>query len=411
MTVKLEIPYGQSSVKLEVDEGRPVESVSPAEIQANVESITESLASPTDFVDLSTFIAKRKRLLVVVNDHTRPTPSWAVLRHLRLGDKEVTTIIASGSHRMPNAQEIQRILGGDSPPYGGKVVLHNSKDKNSLKPFGHTSRGTELFFNSLLFEADGIIVVGSVEPHYFAGFTGGRKFLLPGLAGLESIVMNHSLAAEESSRVLALEGNPVHEDFMEALEMFGRADDIFSVQLVVNAQHQVCYANSGHVVRSFSEAVEHARVVYVPQIEKKADIVIAVAKPPMDIDLYQSQKAIDNVRLSVKKDGIIILVSSCRDGIGDKGFYDLLTSGGEVADRANAHRFGYHKAVKLANLLKNTRVFAVTGLPPDVLKSISLEPYRNIQKALRDATEAKGKDSNVLIVLDGSITVPVPRNA
>jgi nickel-dependent lactate racemase len=410
MTTRLSLPYDQGSVRLDVEEGRPLEFASPAETQANVGSIRESLTNPDDFVDFYTFIAKRKKLLVVVNDHTRPTPSWEVLRQLNFKDKEVTTIIAGGSHRLPNPQEIQRIVGGDVPPYGGKVVLHKAEGTNSLRPFGETSRGTKLFFNPLLFEVDGIIVVGSVEPHYFAGYTGGRKFLLPGLAGRESIVMNHSLAADERSRILSLDGNPIHEDFMEALQMFGRADDIFSIQLVVNALHQVCSTNSGNIVRSFSEAVKHAREVYVRTVQRKADIVISIAKPPMDIDLYQSQKAIDNVKLAVREDGIIILVSSCRDGIGDRGFYDLLTSG-KALDMASAHRFGFHKAAKLAKLLKNIRVFAVTSLPPDVVKPISLTPYQEVQKAFLDATEIKGKESDVLIVLDGCVTVPLPKAA
>ncbi len=103
---------------------------------------------------------------------------------------------------------LRGILGGKTPPYGGTVVVHDSKDPTSLRPIGKTSRGTELSFNSLLFDADGIIPVASVEPHYFAGYTGGRKFLLPALAGLDSITNNHCLAAEETSRVLRLEGKP-----------------------------------------------------------------------------------------------------------------------------------------------------------------------------------------------------------
>lgn len=219
--------------------------------------------------------------------------------------------------------------------------MHDNRQESSLRPLGKTSRGTPLFFSRLAFEADGIIVIGSVEPHYFAGYTGGRKFLLPGLAGLESTVMNHSLAADERSRILALGGNPVHEDMMEALEVFGRFDDIFSIQLVVNAEHEISYASSGHIVRSFEGAIKHAKEIYVPTVAERADIVISVAKPPLDIDLYQSQKAVDNVKLAVKQDGVIILVSPCRDGIGDRGFYDLLASGPEM--KRGVHKFGITK--------------------------------------------------------------------
>ncbi len=393
---------------LEFEEGRPVEIVSPADTPPDPESIRRSIGNPIDSKDFTSFISDKKKILVVVNDHTRSTPTAEVLKCLELRGKEVTTVIATGSHRAPDQMELEGILGGKTPPYGGRVAVHNSRDTSSLKSIGKTSRGTELSFNSLLFEADGIIPVASVEPHYFAGYTGGRKFLLPALAGLDSIANNHCLAAEESSRVLRLEGNPVHDDFMEALEMFGRFDDIFSIQLVLNMKSQISYSSSGHIIQSFKQAVGFANQIYVPKIQEKADIVISVNKPPLDIDLYQSQKALQNVELSVKEGGIIILVSSCPEGIGDPNFYSLLTSKNAGIGKENSRKFGYHKVVKLQALLKKARVFAVTSLPDSVPKAIGLTPYQDVQKALADATAIKGKNSRVLVVLDGAITVPMP---
>jgi nickel-dependent lactate racemase len=404
----MQVPFGQGSMKLEFEEGRLVETVSPADTPPDTESIRRSIANPLDFNDFASFISDKQKILVVVNDHTRSTPTAEVLKCLELMGKEVTTVIATGSHRAPDQREFEGIIGGKLPPYGGRVVVHNSKDTTSLKPMGKTSRGTSLFFNSLVFEADGIIPIASVEPHYFAGYTGGRKFLLPALAGIESITNNHCLAAEESSSVLRLEGNPVHEDFMEALEMFGRFDDIFSIQLVLNAKSQISYTCSGHIIQSFKQAVEYAKQIYVPKIQEKADITISVNKPPLDIDLYQSQKALDNVKLSVKEGGIIILVSSCREGIGDSNFYKLLTSEGGGGGKENSRKFGYHKVVKLQNLLKKTSIFAVTSLPDSIPKAIGLKPYQDLQRAFADATKIKGNRSRVLVVLDGAITVPMP---
>jgi nickel-dependent lactate racemase len=262
-----------------------------------------------------------------------------------------------------------------------------------------------------VFDADGIIVVGSVEPHYYAGFTGGRKFLLPALAGFSSIEANHSLALDERSTILRLEGNPVHEDFMEALDIFGRHDDIFSIQLVLNREHQVGYTLSGHIIESFNAAVDRAREIYVAPIDTKADIIITVAKPPMDLDLYQADKAIENVRLALKDQGVAILVSPCSDGIGPRAFYDLLASGGDVLGTIReGYRLGYHKAAKLVQLLKQAKLFAVTGLQPDILNGIGITPYKDVQSAIDDATKLKGNDSRILVVLDGCLTVPVPKN-
>ena len=401
------IPYGQGSMKLDFEAGRRVQVVAPKGTAEDPDAIKRSISNPLNFEHFESFLSGKRRILVVVNDHTRSTPTAQVLKQLDLRDKEVTTLVASGSHRPPGQMEIRRILGGDTPPYGGKIAVHNCRDSKSLKRLGRTSRGTEVLLNSLLFEADGIISIGSVEPHYFAGFTGGRKFLLPALAGFDSIAMNHFLASEESARLLALEGNPVHEDFMEALQMFGRHSDIFSVQLVVNQDSQVSYALSGHIIESFERAVGYSREIFVPRVQRKADIVVSVNEPPLDIDLYQSQKAVDNVKLAVKEGGIIILVSSCSEGIGDEHFYKLLTAE-ESESEDNPHKFGYHKVVKLRNLLRHARIFAVTTLPPSIPKSIGLEPYHAVEDALRDATQIKGRESSVLVVLNGANTVPIP---
>jgi nickel-dependent lactate racemase len=409
--MKIDVPYGQSSKQLVLSDDRPIDIVSPRATPPDESSVTTSLSHPCKFPNLASFLSGRRKLLVVINDHTRPTPTSVVLRALDLKENEVTTIVASGAHRAPSQPELEALLGGLRPPYGGSVIVHDSRDEPHLKSVGRTSRGTELQFNNYLFDADGIIVVGSVEPHYFAGFTGGRKFLLPALAGFRSIEMNHSLALDERSTILKLEGNPVHEDFMEALNIFDRNDDIFSIQVVLNRDHQVSRTLSGHVVHSFTDAVDRAKEMYVASVHTKADIIVSIARPPMDLDLYQAQKAIENVRLALNDQGVLILVSPCTDGIGPRGFYDLLASGGDVFSTIReGYRLGYHKAAKLVQLLRRARLFAVTDLQPDTLTDISITPYKDVQSAVEDATKLKGNDSRILVVLDGCLTVPVPEN-
>ena len=409
--MKLDIPYGQASMKLVLSDNRPVEVVSPLATSPDQGSIERSLSHPAGSPDLTSFLSKRRRILVVVNDHTRPTPTAAVLKRLDLKEKQVTTIIASGAHRPPSQRELEALLGGAGAPYGGEVTVHDSKDKSQLRSIGRTSRGTELQFNKRLFETDGIIVIGSVEPHYFAGFTGGRKFLLPALAGFRSIEMNHSFALDDQSSVLKLEGNPVHEDIMEALKRFNRFDDIFSIQLVLNADHEVSYTLSGDIVRSFASAVDRAKEVYVPRVDAKADIVVAVATPPMDMDLFQSHKAIENVRLALKDQGVLILVSPCNDGIGSREFYDLLNSGRDVLSIIKkGYKLGYHKAAKLLQLQEKAKLLAVSSLPQDKLRTINITPHVDIQTAVDEATKLRGSDSRILIVLDACLTVPFPEN-
>jgi nickel-dependent lactate racemase len=410
--MKIGIPYGKSSMPLELNDGRPIDVVSPRETPRDESSLEISLSNPQMCPELVSFLSRRKKILVVINDHTRPTPTSTVLKNLDLKEKEVTTIVASGTHRPPSVRELEELLGGPHPPYGRRVIVHDANDDSQLMSIGRTSRGTELQFNKHLFDTDGIIVVGSVEPHYYAGFTGGRKFLLPALAGFRSIEMNHSLALDSRSTILRLEGNPVHEDFMEALDIFHRYDDIFSIQLVLNRDHQITHALSGHIVHSFKSAVERAKEIYVAPVEAKADIIVTVAAPPLDLDLYQAHKAIENVKLALKDRGVVILVSPCIDGVGLRGFYDLLAYGGSV-NASNVtketYRLGYHKAAKLAQLSENAKIFGVTDLQPGTLKAIGMSPFQDVQSAVDEASKLKGNNSRILIVLDGCLTVPVPK--
>jgi len=386
----------------------PVHIFEPQHSATDEDSVSRSLAMPNGCSSFESFISNKDRILVVINDQTRPLVN-AVLKRLPLKGKELTTIISTGTHRAPSSEELAFLLDGNTPPYGGSVMIHNSRDPSSLKRLGQTARGTEVQVNSKVFDADGLVVIGSVEPHYFAGFTGGRKFLLPGLAGFNTIEMNHSLALDDKARILALEGNPVHEDFMDALRLFGRNDDIFSIQLVMNLEHRISFASSGHILNSFADAVQHALKTYVCRVHSKADILVAVAKPPLDLDLYQAAKAMENVKGALSDDGILVLVAQCKDGIGNRGFYDLLSSSDDLySSLKEKYSFGGHKALRIKQLLQRARVFAVTELEPSILETISIKPFREAQSALNEALALKGGEATIFLVNDAGVTVPIP---
>jgi len=405
--MKLSIPFGDLAMPLVLGD-QSIRVVSPQHFPPDEDSVMRSLTNQADS-GFESFISKRNRILVVINDHTRPLAD-GVLEKLPLKGKEVTTIIATGAHRAPTSQELVRLLGGDVPPYGGRVVIHDATDDPSMKSIGRTARGTEVRLNSRVFDVDGFVVIGSVEPHYYAGFTGGRKFLLPGLAAFKSVEMNHSLALDERARILVLDGNPVHEDFMDALRMFGKTDDIFSIQLVMNTEHRISFASSGHIVNSFADAVQQASRTYVCPVPSKADILIAIVSPPLDLDLYQAHKAIENVKLALNDEGILILVAQCRDGIGDRAFYDLLLSKRDLSKIVKErYTFGGHKALRITQLLQRAKIFAVTELDPKVMKVISISPFVDLQSAVDNALALKGNDANILLVNDAGVTVPIPR--
>jgi nickel-dependent lactate racemase len=280
---------------------------------------------------------------------------------------------------------------------------------------GTTRNGTPILLNKRLFEVDRIIATGSVEPHYFAGFTGGRKAFLPGIAAYKTIQANHKQALSDAAHSLALEGNPVHEDMIDALPLIKAP--VFSLMTVLDKEQRLAAATAGDLIASFYAAVEIVRKIFCVRVPAKADIVVSVAKFPMDIDLYQSQKAIDNGAAALKDGGTLILVSICRDGIGDETYANLLASAQSPADALTrireGYKLGYHKAAKMAAVSARATVQAVTELPAERLASMFIESAPSPQAALDEAlAKAKAQgiaQPKILILSDGCVTVPDPQ--
>lgn len=410
--MKLAIPYGSSEQTAVLPDSVQTAVIFPKETSEADEYglVKKALASPVGTGSLESFLEGKKNLLVIVNDQTRPTPTAQVLDvlHGALENSRPTWIVATGAHRGPNESEYREIFGSLFDQYRGNIIVHDAKNKADEVYLGTTSRGTEVYFNRHVVQADGILVIGSVEPHYFAGYTGGRKALLPGIASYRTIEQNHRLALKTEARTLALAGNPVHEDMVESLTFLDVP--IFSVMTVLDRHHRICAASCGDIHDSLDQAVKYAREVFVVDIPAKADIVVSAAAYPMDIDLYQAQKAIENGKLALKEGGILILVSACRDGVGDDTFVQLLSSSAapdEVLRHiSREYKLGWHKAGKMAELMNTGAIWAVTELSDELLEQIFIKPFRSLQDALDEALRVQGLHASVAVLADGCMTVP-----
>ncbi|MFC1957563.1 nickel-dependent lactate racemase [Chloroflexota bacterium] len=409
----VEVPYGKGIIKVNIDDTRVAGIVvgNDVPIIDETETIRKALENPINAKCYEDFLKDGKDLLFIVNDATRPTPTARVLEILFKIGKPVNPkfIVATGTHRVPTKEEYQQIFGRFYEKYKPQIYAHNSHADNEMVYIGTSRNGTELYLSRLVIEANNIIIISSVEPHYFAGYTGGRKSLFPGVASYRSIEQNHRHAMDDRAMSLALEGNPVHEDMLDALKTFDNTN-IFAIMTVLDKHHQLYAATAGHINDSFFAAVERAKEVFVAEIEEKFDIVVTVARFPMDIDLYQAQKALEHGKLALKDGGILILVSSCRDGTGDDTFIRLLSSCSTPAEVFKRIRegyvLGYHKAAKLAEINLWAEMYGVTDLPDAILKSIYIKPFHSLQDALDGALKKKGRDAKVLFLLDGSLTVP-----
>ena len=409
----IEVPYGQYKTKVTIDDTRVAGVIVGNDVPTidEDEAIKKAAEDPINSKSYEDFLKDSKDVLFIVNDATRPTPTDRVLEILSKIVQPVNPkfLVATGSHRAPTKEEYQQIFGRFYEKYRPQIYAHNSHADNEMIYIGTSHYGTELYINKLVMEADKIVIISSVEPHYFAGYAGGRKSLFPGVASYRSIEQNHRHAMDTNATPLALEGNPVHEDMIDSIKSL-KEKDIFAIMSVLDKHHQLYAATAGHINDSFFAAVERAKDVFVVKIEEKLDIVITVARFPMDIDLYQSQKALEHGKLALKDDGILILVASCRDGTGDDTFIRLLSSCStptEVLKRIRGdYVLGYHKAAMLAKINLWAEIFGVTDLPDAILKSICIKPFHSLQAALNAAIKKKGRDAKVLFLLDGSLTVP-----
>jgi nickel-dependent lactate racemase len=369
---------------------------------------------------LTEFLRGGRRILVIINDATRPTPTETILAGLLpvfektgLSPENFSLLVATGAHRAPTEEEYRQILGRFFEKLRPRCFHHDARN-DEMTDIGTTRNGTPMLLNKRLFEADRVIATGSVEPHYFAGFTGGRKAFLPGIAAYKTIEANHRQALSPKAHSLALEGNPVHEDMMDALPLIKAP--VFSVMTVLDKEQGVAAVTAGDLMASFYKAVETARKIFCVTVPSKADIVVSVAKFPMDIDLYQSQKAIDNGAVALKDGGTLILVSSCRDGIGDEAYARLLAESSSPADAIEriraGYRLGYHKAAKMAEVSGRAVVRAVSELSEERLSSMFIKKAAAPQQALDEAlAEAKAKGTpcpKILVLPDGCVTVPDP---
>ena len=318
--------------------------------------------------------------------------------------------MATGVHRKGSAAGLASMFGPLGPALKEKVFFHESREERGMIFLGETLRGTRVLVNSAVMMADRMLVIGSVEPHYFAGYTGGRKMIVPGLAAYSTIVTNHALAMEAGALPLRLVGNPVHEDLMEAVQYL-TVPPVFSIQLVLTPNHELFAAFAGTLTRSFLEATPQADAVFSAPFREQADILVAVALPPMDLDLYQSQKPIEHGKLALKKDGILILVMPCRQGAGPPDFQELLQQSGDP-DRARLllyqpYALGFHRTLRNVQFLREGgEIWGVTDLDPVFLSRTFIRPLPGLQEALDQALARKGPRAKVNILMNASLCVP-----
>ncbi|NIQ08071.1 MAG: nickel-dependent lactate racemase [Candidatus Korarchaeota archaeon] len=377
--------------------------------------IQGALHSPINAENFDTFIAQYESFLVIVNDHARSTPTATILKEVLpyLEEKDFKIIVASGTHIQPTKDILRTTIFKDLyPKLKDKILLHDAKESATVK-IGHTSRGTPIRLNNVIKDFEAFIPINSIEPHYFAGYTGGRKSFMPGIAAYESIESNHSMALQESARILRLKGNPLHEDLEEAIAMFLEDHPTFAINAVLDGEGKIIQTFAGDIIEQLYHGAKLARDIYAPEIEEKADILLSVVHAPLDKNLYQAQKGLENCKFAVKDGGIFILISECKEGIGPPDYQEMLASGetlDELYDifkkRVERYELGWHKVGSIPEFLKTKDFWMVTTLSQDTATKIHVKPFYSIQKAVNEAIMKKGKEATIVIVKDSGNIAP-----
>jgi nickel-dependent lactate racemase len=407
----LKLPYGEGGLlKAKVPDENLAGIVGPHEVHCAPDEIERALSKPFGR-SLDSFLNDAEDVVFLVNDGTRPTPTSKVLDALasHMDLKKARYLIATGAHRGPTEGELKFIFGDHLDELRNRIVVHDARHSKCVH-LGVSKNGTDMDVNEVAVNADRLIIITSVEPHYFAGYTGGRKSFLPGVASFRTIEQNHRLAMRPEAQTLVLDGNPVHEDMMDALSVVKK--EIFSIQVVLDRHQRIYKAAAGDLHKAFRQAVDWADEVFSITIKQRYDAVITVAPYPMDVDLYQSQKAIDNAKWALKDGGTLILVAKCREGMGEETFAKQLSSSPDkkkvLKNLEKEYKLGYHKAAKVADIMCRADLWAVTALDPQRIRDMGLVPFGTLQEAVDSLLREKPK-AQILVLLDGSVTVPKVR--
>jgi nickel-dependent lactate racemase len=382
--------------------------------------IERAINEPIGTKRLSEIAKPESKVAIVVDDATRKNPNeimilpiLAELNAAGVKDENVTVIFGCGTHRAVKPEEFTMLLG-EEVLKRVKAVNHDAKAPDLVYIGTTKSHGNKVSLNRVFAEADVKILLGDVNLHYYAGYGGGRKSVLPGVSGVETIQHNHAMMLNSNAKTGVLEGNPVHEDMTEAARM-AKVD--FIVNIVENSKGEMVKAFAGDLEAAFLEAALLVDEMYKVKVDRRADIVVASAGGhPADVNLYQAYKAIDNALDVIKRGGVIVLVAECPEGHGNEVFYDWMT---RLADLKSTEKeikrnfaMGGHKAYYLLKVLQNHPVILVSSLPDYYASNVfKLKTARAVNDALTEAFKLSGSASRVWTMPLGSYTLPEYRTS
>lgn len=414
----IEIPYYTSSLTLRVDE-KNLKSVICSDMHkykidhSEEKLIIDALKHPIGTPRLCDLAKGKKKITIVTSDHTRAVPSKItlplLLDEIRKGNPYamITVLIATGLHRPTTAEE-QRNMFGDCIVDRENIVVNNAYDPRQFVCLGKLPSGAALNVNRIAAECDLLITEGLIEPHFFAGFSGGRKSILPGVCNQETINENHAYKAIANANAKAgvLQHNPIHEDMVAAARMVNTA---FIFNVALNQEKKIIAAFAGDLEQAHMKGVEFIR--RLSQCSRVIGDIVVTSNGgyPLDQNLYQSPKAVTTAEACAGDDGVIIMCCSCVDGMGGDHFEKLIKLGTPEEIDAYLSKIPPKETIPeqwcpqiYSQILKKHKVILVTTfLDSDEVRSANMIPAGSLDEAMAIAYGMKGEDASVVVIPDG----------
>lgn len=415
--MKVQIPYGKSFLHIKVPKDAHVLSpeIVPGIVDINTYAHTV-LSDTKEYKRLRNIINASSSVAIVVNDITRPTPTGVIISWLHellapVPDHNIKIVIATGSHRSNTVDELRAMLGNDIVSRF-TIINHDAFDDSTLHYSGETTTGSPVYLNRDYCEADIRIVTGFIEPHFFAGFSGGPKSIMPGIAGIESIMHFHNATRIDHPKSTwgVLEHNPVQDMAVEAAIMI---KPHLSVNVALNSRKDITGIFAGDVIASHRNGAQFVSKHAMLPCSGNYDLVITTNSGyPLDQSLYQSVKGMSAAAGIVRKGGIILSVAECSDGIPDHGeFGKMLMESLSPADllsmirQEGFRRYDQWQVQTLCKILEKASVHLYSTLPAETVKNVHLLPCDDVQHSI-DTILSEHDDFRVAVLPDGPMGIP-----
>lgn len=425
--IEISFPYGRDTINYMIPENRHAATL-VSELHHFIPSkkpeelIREAFESPVGTPRLSDMARDKAKVVIIASDHTRPVPSKLImpimLQQIRKGNPyaDITILIATGCHRGTTKDELRDKLG-DSIIANEKIVVHDCDDDDNMVNIGKLPSGGDLVINRLAVECDLLVAEGFIEPHFFAGFSGGRKSVLPGICSRETVLYNHNARFIDSpkARTGVIEGNPIHEDMLCAAK---KANLAFICNVVINSAKEPVYAVCGDVDEAHIRGREFlTRLCGVNAVP--ADIVITTnGGYPLDQNVYQSVKGMTAAEATVRENGVIIMISQCADGHGGNSFYETFKKeknlahmmAGFRATRAHETIVDQWQSQIFARILMHATVIFVSDMPDEIIRELHMLPAHGLDEAVTLADtilEGQGVVRGRMVAIPDGVSVIV----